>query len=108
MSIGSAISQAAPFISTRPEAHGGADGFGVLGFSWAYALVRDSRRMVGPIGSVRARCLMRVVIMWSAFTALTGYAWNAFSLIITRFFFARARRAVFRISQGFHDLAAER
>jgi len=26
------ISQAAPFIQHEPEAHGGADGFGVLGF----------------------------------------------------------------------------
>jgi len=56
--------------------------FGVLG-GWLGDLV-------GP-----RKVLIRMVILWSFFTAATGRAWNLASLIIAQFFFGAAEAGVF-------------
>jgi len=56
----------------------------VLGaFIWAYALFEVPGGWLGDRIGPR-RVLMRIVIWWSFFTAATGWAWNATSLIVTR------------------------
>src|SRR5262245_20580186 len=59
----------------------------VLGvFAWAYALFEVPGGWLGDRIGPR-RVLMRIVIWWSFFTAATGWAWNAASLIVTRALF---------------------
>jgi ACS family glucarate transporter-like MFS transporter len=59
----------------------------VLGvFAWAYALFEVPGGWLGDRIGPR-RVLMRIVIWWSIFTAATGWAWNATSLIVTRALF---------------------
>src|SRR5262245_60236137 len=56
----------------------------VLGiFGWAYALFEIPGGWLGDRIGPR-RVLMRIVLWWSFFTAATGWAWNASSLIVTR------------------------
>lgn len=80
------ISQAAPFIQRDLRLSAAQMGLAFAAFSWAYALFEIPGGWLGDWIGPR-KVLMRVVIMWSLFTALTGYAWNAASLTITRFFF---------------------
>src|SRR2546422_11503128 len=69
-------------------------GYAFSAFAWAYALFEIPGGWLGDWMGAR-KVLMRVVIMWSAFTALTGYAWNAASLIVTRFFFGMGEAGCF-------------
>ena len=58
--------------------------------------------LIGP-----REVLMRVVVMWSVFTAATGWAWNALSLMLCRFLFWRRRSGLLpQPHQGFHHLVA--
>src|SRR4051794_1905317 len=55
-------------------------------FAWAYALFEIPGGWLGDKIGPR-KVLMRVVMMWSFFTAATGWAWNLASLLVTRFLF---------------------
>ena len=55
-------------------------------FGYAYALFEIPGGWLGDRIGPR-KVLMRIVLMWSFFTAATGYAWNLLSLVVTRFFF---------------------
>jgi MFS family permease len=88
------ISQAAPDIQrdldfTKEEM---AWVFGA--FTLAYALFEIPGGWLGDKIGPR-KVLMRVVVMWSLFTALTGWAWNLVSMIICRFFFGAGEAGCF-------------
>ena len=55
-------------------------------FAWAYAIFEIPGGWLGDRIGPR-KVLVRVVIMWSFFTAATGWAWNMASLIVARFLF---------------------
>ncbi len=61
-------------------------GYAFSAFAWAYALFEIPGGWLGDKIGPR-RVLMRVVLMWSVFTALTGWAWGLGSLVVFRFFF---------------------
>ncbi len=61
-------------------------GYAFSAFGWAYALFEIPGGWLGDRIGPRL-VLMRVVIMWSIFTALTGAAWGLVSLVFFRFFF---------------------
>ena len=88
------ISQAVPFIQHDLRLTAAQMGLAFSAFSWAYALFEIPGGWLGDWIGPR-KVLMRVVIMWSVFTALTGYAWNALSLMMTRFFFGMGEAGCF-------------
>jgi ACS family glucarate transporter-like MFS transporter len=55
-------------------------------FTFAYALFEIPGGWLGDRHGPR-RILMRVVVLWSFFTAATGWAWNLASMIVCRFLF---------------------
>ncbi len=61
-------------------------GYAFSAFGWAYALFEIPGGWLGDKIGPRL-VLMRVVVMWSIFTALTGWAWGLASLVIFRFLF---------------------
>jgi MFS family permease len=61
-------------------------GWAFFAFSIAYASFEIPGGWLGDRIGPRA-VLMRVVTMWSAFTILTGWAWNFWSLLTFRFLF---------------------
>ena len=61
-------------------------GYAFSAFAWAYALFEIPGGWLGDKIGPRL-VLMRVVLMWSIFTALTGWAWGLVSLVIFRFCF---------------------
>lgn len=61
-------------------------GWVLSAFAWAYAVFEIPGGWLGDRIGPR-RVLMRIVIWWSFFTAATGWAWNATSLIATRTLF---------------------
>lgn len=63
-------------------------------FTWAYALFEVPSGWLGDRIGPR-RVLMRIVIWWSFFTAATGWAWNAVSLIVTRTLFGAGEAGCF-------------
>ena len=66
--------------------------FGAFGL--AYALFEIPMGLLGDrFGSRRA--LAQIVLAWSAFTALTGAAWDATSLIAVRFLFGAGEAGCF-------------
>jgi MFS family permease len=66
--------------------------FGV--FALAYGLFEIPAGWLGDrIG--QRKMLMRIVVCWSSFTALTGVAWNFSVLILTRFMFGAAEAGAF-------------
>jgi MFS family permease len=64
-------------------------------FAWAYALFEVPGGWLGDRIGPR-KVLMRVVLMWSVFTALTGAASGFVTLLIYRFCSAPARPGVIR------------
>jgi len=66
--------------------------FGAFGLS--YALFEVPNGILGDRLGVRVT-LTRIVLAWSAFTALTGAAWNFSSLWITRFLFGAGEAGCF-------------
>ena len=69
-------------------------GYAFSAFGWAYALFEIPGGWLGDIIGPR-KVLMRVVIMWSAFTAATGAAWNLASLVVCRFIFGAGEAGCF-------------
>jgi len=67
----------------------------VLGaFGLSYALFEIPMGLMGDKLGVR-RVLTQVVVLWSIFTALTGAAWNAISLVVIRFLFGAGEAGCF-------------
>jgi MFS transporter, ACS family, glucarate transporter len=66
--------------------------FGAFGLS--YALFELPAGLLGDRLGVR-RVLSRIVLAWSAFTALTGAAWNLPSLAVIRFLFGAGEAGCF-------------
>src|SRR6266568_6601525 len=88
------ISQAAPFLQEELGLSAGQMGLAFSAFAWAYALFEIPGGWLGDrIGPGKA--LMRVVILWSVFTAATGYVWNFASLVIARFCFGMGEAGCF-------------
>jgi len=73
------ISQAAPALQGELGLTAAQLGLAFSAFAWAYALFEIPGGWLGDrIGP--GKVLMRVVIMWSVFTAATGCVWNLASL----------------------------
>lgn len=66
--------------------------FGAFGLS--YALFELPAGLLGDRIGVR-KVLIRIVLAWSAFTALTGAAWDAVSLYVIRFLFGAGEAGCF-------------
>lgn len=66
--------------------------FGAFGLS--YALFEVPMGLLGDRLGVK-RVLMQIVLAWSAFTALTGFAWNVVSLYVIRFLFGAGEAGCF-------------
>src|SRR5436190_11931379 len=88
------ISKAAPLIQTDLGLTKQQMGYAFAAFGWAYALFEIPGGWLGDIIGPR-KVLMRVVVMWSAFTAATGWAFNMVSLVIFRFLFGAGEAGCF-------------
>jgi len=88
------ISKAAPLIQQDLGLTKQQMGYTFAAFGWAYALFEIPGGWLGDVIGPR-KVLMRVVIMWSAFTALTGWAWNQLSLVVCRFCFGMGEAGCF-------------
>jgi sugar phosphate permease len=69
-------------------------GFVFGAFGLAYALFEVPMGLMGDRLGVR-RALAQIVLAWSAFTALTGAAWNITSLVAIRFLFGAGEAGCF-------------
>jgi MFS transporter, ACS family, glucarate transporter len=69
-------------------------GWALSVFGWAYALFEIPGGWLGDRIGPR-RVLMRIVLWWSSFTFLTGWAWSATSLIVTRALFGAGEAGAF-------------
>lgn len=89
-----AISQAAEGIQT--DLHLGKTELGLIfgAFGLSYALFEVPNGLLGDRLGVRVT-LTRIVIAWSAFTALTGAAWSFTSLWLARFLFGAGEAGCF-------------
>ena len=88
------ISKAAPQIQQDLGLTKQQMGYAFAAFGWAYALFEIPGGWLGDVIGPR-RVLMRVVVMWSAFTAATGWAWNLISLVAFRFCFGAGEAGCF-------------
>lgn len=88
------ISNAAPQITKDLGLTKVQMGFAFAAFGWAYALFEIPGGYLGDRFGPRT-VLMRIVLWWSFFTAATGWAWNATSLAVTRFFFGAGEAGCF-------------
>src|SRR4051794_6533759 len=88
------ISQAAPFIQKDLGLSDSQMGLAFAAFAWAYAIFEIPGGWLGDWIGPR-KVLLRVVLMWSVFTAATGYAWNFGSLVIARFLFGAGEAGCF-------------
>ena len=69
-------------------------GWALSAFGWAYALFEIPGGWLGDRIGPR-RVLMRIVLWWSFFTAATGWAWSASSLVMTRALFGAGEAGAF-------------
>jgi MFS family permease len=88
------IAQAAPYIQQDLGLTSAQMGMAFSAFALAYAIFEIPGGWLGDLIGPR-KVLMRVVVVWSLFTALTGYAWNAVSLIAARFIFGAGEAGCF-------------
>jgi len=88
------IAQAAPYIQADLGLTAAQMGMAFSAFALAYAIFEIPGGWLGDWIGPR-KVLMRVVVMWSFFTAVTGYAWNAVSLIVARFLFGAGEAGCF-------------
>jgi len=88
------ISQAAPQVAGDLRLSKEQMGWVFSAFTLAYALFEIPTGYWGDRHGPR-RVLLRVVLWWSAFTALTGLAWSWLSLIVTRFLFGAGEAGCF-------------
>ena len=89
-----AISVSVPFITEDLGLTSIQMGWALAAFGWAYALFEIPGGWLGDRIGPR-RVLMRIVIWWSIFTAATGWAWNASSLIVIRALFGAGEAGAF-------------
>jgi MFS transporter, ACS family, glucarate transporter len=89
-----AISQAASPISRDLGLSKSQMGLIFGAFALAYALFEIPSGWMGDRIGPRA-VLIRIVLAWSAFTALTGFAWNFGALWVTRFLFGAGEAGCF-------------
>src|SRR6185295_9246151 len=80
------ISQAAGHIRSDLALNEKQWGWLFFAFGWAYALFEIPGGWMGDRFGPRS-VLMKVVVMWSMFTAATGAAWNFTSMVVCRFLF---------------------
>jgi ACS family glucarate transporter-like MFS transporter len=88
------ISQAAPLIAQDLGLTKAQMGWVFAAFAWSYAVFEIPGGFLGDWLGPR-KVLMRIVIWWSFFTAATGWAWNYFSLLMTRFMFGAGEAGCF-------------
>lgn len=88
------ISQAATDISRDLKLSKEQMGLAFSAFALSYALFEIPGGWLGDWIGPR-KVLMRVVVMWSIFTAATGWAWNLVSLWIARFMFGAGEAGCF-------------
>jgi MFS transporter, ACS family, glucarate transporter len=69
-------------------------GHAFAAFAWAYALFEIPGGWLGDKIGPR-RVLLRIVLWWSLFTAATGWAWSATSLILIRALFGAGEAGAF-------------
>jgi ACS family glucarate transporter-like MFS transporter len=69
-------------------------GLAFSAFAWAYALFEIPGGWLGDSIGPRP-VLLRVVILWSIFTAATGWVWGVISLVIVRFLFGMGEAGCF-------------
>ncbi len=88
------ISMAAPFMREDLGLSAVEMGYVFSAFALAYALFEIPGGWMGDwLGPKKV--LIRIVLWWSAFTALTGKAWNLTSLIVIRFLFGAGEAGCF-------------
>ena len=90
------ISQAAPLIAKDLSLDKTQIGAVFSAFLLSYALFEIPGAWYGDYAGAR-KGLMRIVAGWSAFTALTGWAWNYTSMIVIRFLFGIGEAGCFPI-----------
>jgi MFS family permease len=89
-----AIGQAAPFITEELGLTTIQMGWALAIFGYAYAIFEiPGGWMADRIGP--RKVLMRIVVWWSIFTAATGWAWSAGSLIVARGLFGAGEAGAF-------------
>jgi MFS family permease len=89
-----AISQAAPDIQQTLGISKGDMGVVFSAFTLSYALLEIPMGRLGDRFGPR-NILLKVVLMWSFFTAATGWVWNLASLKICRLFFGAGEAGCF-------------
>ena len=89
-----AISVAVPFISADLGLSKTQMAWALAAFAWAYAVFEIPGGWMGDRIGPR-RVLLRIVLWWSAFTAATGFAWSAVSLIAIRALFGAGEAGAF-------------
>lgn len=89
-----AIAVAAPFITQDLGLSRQQMAWALAAFGWAYALFEIPGGWLGDRIGPR-RVLMRIVLWWSAFTAATGWAAGAASLIVIRTLFGAGEAGAF-------------
>jgi MFS transporter, ACS family, glucarate transporter len=98
-----AISSAAPAIRSELGLSLIQMGWAFSVFTFAYAAFEIPSGWLGDITGPR-RVLTRIVLWWSAFTMLTGAAWNFVSLLVVRFMFGVGEAGAFpNISKSFSN-----
>lgn len=90
------IAQAAPLISADLGFDKVMMGSVLSAFLLGYGLFEVPGAWYGDLVGAR-KGLMRIVLMWSAFTALTGAAWNFASMVVIRFLFGVGEAGCFPI-----------
>lgn len=88
------IAQAAPHIQADLGLSSVQMGLAFSAFAWAYALFEIPGGWLGDWIGPR-RVLVRIVVLWSCFTAATGYVWNLTSLLVARFIFGAGEAGCF-------------
>jgi MFS transporter, ACS family, glucarate transporter len=88
------IAQAAPHIQAELDLSSVQMGLAFSAFAWAYALFEIPGGWLGDWIGPR-RVLIRVVVLWSCFTAATGCIWNLASLLVARFIFGAGEAGCF-------------
>jgi len=88
------ISQATPNIRHDLGLNEKQMGWVFAAFSFSYALFEIPAGWMGDRFGPRS-VLMKVVVLWSVFTAATGWAWNYLSMLVCRIFFGAGEAGCF-------------
>ena len=88
------IAVAAPSITQDLGLSSRQMAWALAAFAWAYAIFEIPGGWLGDRIGPR-RVLMRIVIWWSLFTAATGWAWSAASLVTIRALFGAGEAGAF-------------